>query len=60
MMHELLRAEIDKQKRLRGLRNADLARMTGYKANTITKFISGHESSERLAEALAKALGIER
>ena len=61
-MYELLRAEVDKQKRLRipKLTNKDLAKMTGFKTSTINKFMSGHEVSENIANALARELKIKR
>lgn len=53
-------AEIDKQKRLRGLKNHDLAEMIGLADSTINGFMTGKRYSNLVAEKLCTALGIER
>jgi DNA-binding phage protein len=62
--YKFLKAEIAKVKRYRGLTNSDLARMTGYKKNTIDVFMSeaprpDREDSKNVAEALIAALKLE-
>lgn len=54
---ELL-AEIDKQKRLRGLTNYDLAKITGLALSTIAGFMGGRRYSKLAAERLCEALNI--
>lgn len=52
---ELL-AEIDKQKRLKQLKNSDLATMAGLSKSTIDGFMTGKRWSEATAEKLCKVL----
>lgn len=52
--------KIAEQKKLRGLTNADIAKITGYKKSTIAAFMHGSRRSEKVADAIAMALGIER
>lgn len=54
---ELL-AEIDKQKRLRGLTNKDLHKATGLAVSTIAGFMSGKRYSDNVAARLCKELDI--
>lgn len=57
-MYEALKGEIARVKQLRKLTYSDIARMTGYKSNTIAQFMSGTRESDDLAAAIAKALNI--
>lgn len=54
---ELL-AEIDKQKRLRNLKNRDLAAMIGFSESSINGFMTGTRWSKAIAEKLCEALKI--
>lgn len=58
-IYRVLIGDIAKQKKIRGLRNADLAKMTGYSKSAIDKFMSGERLSESTAKALAYSLEIE-
>lgn len=63
-MYEVFKAEIAKEKRLRRLTNADIASMTGLSVSAINMFMASPEGkkrddSEKVAEAISKALGIE-
>lgn len=59
MEHYLeLLAEIDKQKRLRGLTNGDLASMIGLSASTVNGFMGGKRYSSLVAAKLCAELGI--
>lgn len=58
-MYEELKGEIARIKQMRHLTYEDLARMTGYKTNTISKFMSGDRESEAVADALAHALNLD-
>ena len=58
LKYDLLKGEIDKQKRLQKLTNADLAKMTGYAVNTIDQFMGGSKESENVAKAIAAVLKI--
>ena len=63
-IYEVFKAEVVKQKRLRKLTNADIAKMTGYARITIDIFMTStgnnpREDSKNVAEAISKALGIE-
>ena len=58
-IYKILCAKIAEQKKLRGLTNADLAKLTGYKTKTIEAFMCGARSSEPIAKALAAVLEIE-
>lgn len=56
---ELL-AEIDKQKRLQGVTNPDLARTTGFALSTITGFMGGKRYSDLVAKKICTVLGIQQ
>lgn len=63
-IYEIFKAEVAKQKRLRRLTNADIARMTGYAKRSIDIFMSSgphksREDSQKVAEAISQALGVE-
>lgn len=58
-MYDLLRGEVAKQKVLRRLTNRDLAKMCGYKESTIAAFLCGARTTDSVARALARALGID-
>ena len=51
-----LLAEIDKQKRLRNLKNRDLASMIGFSESAINAFMTGNRWSKAIAEKLCEAL----
>lgn len=51
-------AEIDKQKRLHGLRNREIAKMTGLAESTINGFMTGNRYSKLVSERICNALGI--
>lgn len=51
-------AEIDKQKRLCGLRNREIAKMTGLAESTINGFMTGKRYSYLVSERICNALGI--
>lgn len=51
-------AEIDKQKRLCGLRNREIAKMTGLAESTINGFMTGKRYSDLVSERICNALGI--
>lgn len=53
-----LLAEIDKQKRLKHLKNRDLAAMTGFSKSSIDGFMTGNRWSGEIAEKLREALKI--
>lgn len=58
----LLKAEIAKIKRFRGITNADIARLTGFKKNTIDSFMANRDDrddSENVAKAIVSALNID-
>jgi transcriptional regulator with XRE-family HTH domain len=59
-IYELLRAEIAKQKKLQKKTSAQLADMAGLTKATVEAFMCGVRGTEKTADALAKALGIER
>lgn len=52
-------AEVDKQKRLKNLTNADIAKLTGYTRSTIDAFMGGFRDSNNVRKAIAEALKIE-
>ena len=52
--------KIAEQKKIHGLTNEDLAKMTGYSKKTIEAFMCGARSSDTVADAIAQALKIER
>ncbi len=53
-----LRAEVNKQKTLKGLTNADLAKGTRLAKSTINGFMSGKRYSELADKRLREFLGI--
>ena len=57
--YELLIGKIAEQKKLRRLTYMDIAKMTGYKPNTINMFMNGYRQSENVARAIARALNVE-
>lgn len=59
-IYELFRGKIAEQKKIRRLRDADIAKMTGYTTSTIRAFMCGSRENEKIATAIAQALGIER
>lgn len=59
-IYELFRGKIAEQKKIRRLTDADVAKMTGYKTSTIRAFMAGSRENEKIATAIAQALGIER
>lgn len=59
-MYELLRGKIAEQKKLRKLTDWDISKMTGLSVATIRAFSCGARETEQTANAIAKALGIER
>ena len=56
----LFAAEIKKQLTIKGWKNADLAKATGYSVETINKLTSGQRAGTNLINSVAKVLGIER
>lgn len=58
-IYTLLRAKVAEQKKLRNLTNKDIAKMTGYTKSTIDAFMCGVRESDKVAKAIATALGIE-
>lgn len=58
-IYKLFCGKVAEQKKLQGLTNADLGRMTGYSKKTIESFMCGARESESIATALAAALHIE-
>lgn len=59
-IYELFRGKIAEQKKIRRLTDADVAKMTGYKTSAIRAFMCGSRENEKIATAIAQALGIER
>lgn len=59
-IYELFRGKIAEQKKIRRLTDADIAKMTGYTTSTIRAFMCGVRENEKIATAIAQALGIER
>ena len=59
-IYELFRGKIAEQKKIRHLTDADIAKMTGYTTSTIRAFMCGSRENEKIATAIAQALGIER
>ena len=51
-------AEVAKQKKLKGLTNAGIGRMTGYTPYTIRAYLSAGRGSHRIKQAIAKVLDI--
>lgn len=58
-IYEIFIGKIAEQKALRGLTNADIGKMTGYKRKTIDAFTGGSRQSDNVAGAIAKVLNIE-
>ena len=56
----LFAAEIKKQLTIKGWKNADLAKATGYNVAAINKLTSGQRAGTNLINSVAKVLGIER
>ena len=56
----LFAAEIKKQLTIKGWKNADLAKATGYSVESINKLTSGQRAGTNLINSVAKVLGIER
>lgn len=52
-------AEIDKQKRLKGLTNHDLAVAVGLADSTVNGFMGGKRYSDLVSEKICAELGIE-
>lgn len=59
-MYEVLKADIDRAKRLKRLTNADIAKGVGKKTSTIDAFMTfkGGRENKKLAEDIARFLGI--
>lgn len=56
-----MQGRILQQMKIKGLKQHDLAKLTGYKLSTIQAFMSETgNKSERVAEAICKVLEIER
>ncbi len=56
--YKFFRAEVKKQLALREWKHKDLAKATGYSLNAIDSFMCGSRTSDRIIEAIAKALDI--
>ena len=56
----LFAAEIKKQLTIKGWKNADLAKATGYSIESINRLTSGQRAGEKLINTVAKVLDIER
>lgn len=52
--------KVAEQKKLRRLTNGDLAKMTGFQKSTIDALLGGGRWSDRVADAVAMVLKIER
>lgn len=64
IIFEIFKGEVAKQKKVRRITNADIAKMTGYTKKTIDFFLTksdnkGRDDSKKVAEAISKALDIE-
>ena len=59
-IYELFVGKIAEQKKLQKKTNADIANMTGYSKKTIEAFLGSGRQSEKVADAIAKVLRIER
>ena len=57
---KLFVAEMKKQLTIKGWKNADLAKATGYSIESINRLTSGQRAGENLINAVAKVLDIER
>lgn len=56
----LFAAETKKQLTIKGWKNADLAKATGYSIESINRLTSGQRAGEKLINTVAKVLDIER
>ena len=59
-IYKLFIAEVKKQLSLKGWKYADLSKATGYTVGTIEAFMCGARESKRMADCIAKVLGIDR
>ena len=59
-IYKLFIAEVKKQLSIKGWKYADLSKATGYTVCSIEAFMCGARESERMADCIAKVLGIER
>lgn len=59
IIYELFRERIKHTKVDRKLTNADIAKLAGYRPKTIEAFMGGGHATDRVAEAISKALNIE-
>ena len=59
IIYKLFCGKVAEQKKLQGLTNADLGKMTGYSKKTIESFMCGARESEPIAKALSDVLHIE-
>ena len=57
---KLFVAEMKKQLTIKGWKNADLAKATGYSIESINRLTSGQRAGEKLINTVAKVLDIER
>lgn len=57
-MYEVFKSKIAAEKKLRRLKNKDIAQMTGYAVTTINQFMGGIRDSEKVARAISAALDI--
>ena len=57
---KLFAAEIKKQLTIKGWKNADLAKATGYSIESINRLTSGQRAGEKLINTVAKVLDLER
>ena len=57
---KLFAAEIKKQLTIKGWKNADLAKATGYSIESINRLTSGQRAGEKLINTVAKVLDSER
>lgn len=58
-MYETLRGKIAAEKKMKKLTNADIGKMAGFSKAAVDAFMSGARESDRLVNAIAKALGLE-
>lgn len=59
-LYELFRGEVAKQKKIHHLTDMDISKMTGISVASIRAFMCGVRGNDKTADAIAKALGIER
>lgn len=55
----VFKSEVDKQKRLQGMTNQDIADKTGYSKHAIDSYMCGYRDSKKVEIAIAIALGLE-